>query len=578
MHNFEYFGLGDVVPRSTAKGKRIIKGRWVLAKRADDWRCRWVCKDFRAFSPDQEGLFTPSSHPDTGTVIDCKAVKTGKPTRVADAVNAYWQVPETEEVYTECPDELKQQLAAEGKDSDVVFRNRMKQYGKRDASCAFADWLSEHFGALDFERCLDSPCFFRHVERDYTIEVHQDDFHECADECELAWFKDAITARGVELKWSEPIFPCGESYSHLKCKRIRTPTGTWIPGNNKYANEVISTLGMQDCKPAPTPCVSTREAEGDGGDLLIGDEAYKFRKCVGLLRFLRRYRGEINFTVKELSRGLARPHAKDMVRLKRCARYLKGHMNVARWFPVEGATDELDGYVDSDWAGEKDTRKSTSSYTVMLGGCNLTDSAKSQEPTATSSGEAEWYSACGGAAVAIHVHKICEFIFMKKIRLVLHTDSTVCKSIGHRQGCGRIKHLETKSLWLQQKIKRKDLYLRKVDTKLNPADMGTKPLAGPSFEASMKLNGYYQMPDGQSVIEKAAVKHNAVVGGIGGDLQSSVRKLNLSESDAHLIERIVKCVVMCMCACGSEGSSDSRVSGQSEDSRMHGTRNRRKAK
>ena len=48
---------------------------------------------------------------------------------------------------------------------------------------------------------------------------------------------------------------------------------------------------------------------------------------------------------------------------------------------------------------------------------------------------------------------------------------------------------ETKSLWLQQKVKSKAFYLRKVDKKMNPADLGTKPLQGPAFELAVILKG-----------------------------------------------------------------------------------------
>ena len=42
IENMDYFGLYEKVKRSAAKGHKIFKGRWVLAKKGDHfWRCRW---------------------------------------------------------------------------------------------------------------------------------------------------------------------------------------------------------------------------------------------------------------------------------------------------------------------------------------------------------------------------------------------------------------------------------------------------------------------------------------------------------------------------------------------------------
>ena len=191
-----------------------------------------------------------------------------------------------------------------------------------------------------------------------------------------------------------------------------------------------------------------------------------------------------------MSHGLANPNEADMQRLKRCARYLQGTMNYAKFFPVDGDTDELWTYVDSDAAGDKVSRGSTSGMTVTIGGCNLVDGSKAQIPIALSSGEAEWYSAGAGASEAIHMVVVLRFLFRKDIRNVVLTDATVCKAIGQRQGVGKIKHLETKSLWLQQKIKDKVIYLRKVGTKDNLGDFGTKEFGPSEFERLREMNGY----------------------------------------------------------------------------------------
>ena len=58
----------------------------------------------------------------------------------------------------------------------------------------------------------------------------------------------------------------------------------------------------------------------------------------------------------------------------------------------------------------------------------------------------------------------------------LHTDSSAAKGIGSRRGAGRLKHLDTGLLWLQEHVSRKAIEVFKTSGDSNPADLGTKHL------------------------------------------------------------------------------------------------------
>ena len=61
-----------------------------------------------------------------------------------------------------------------------------------------------------------------------------------------------------------------------------------------------------------------------------------------------------------------------------------------------------------------------------------------------------------------------------EVDISLFTDSTAAKSLGSRRGTGRIRHLETKWLWLQIEVANGKIKLEKVAGELNPADLLTK--------------------------------------------------------------------------------------------------------
>ena len=63
-----------------------------------------------------------------------------------------------------------------------------------------------------------------------------------------------------------------------------------------------------------------------------------------------------------------------------------------------------------------------------------------------------------------------------KASVALFTDSSAAHGIIHREGLGKLRHLETGYLWLQAVVKNKRLQVRQV--------LGTKKPGGPIYKAS----------------------------------------------------------------------------------------------
>ena len=57
-------------------------------------------------------------------------------------------------------------------------------------------------------------------------------------------------------------------------------------------------------------------------------------------------------------------------------------------------------------------------------------------------------------------------------------DATAGISIGSRRGLGRVKHLDTIFLWIQEVLADKRASVDKIHGKLNPSDILTKPVTG----------------------------------------------------------------------------------------------------
>ena len=102
----------------------------------------------------------------------------------------------------------------------------------------------------------------------------------------------------------------------------------------------------------------------------------------------------------------------------------------------------------------------------------------STQPTVSlSSGEAEFYGVVKAAGLALGQQSVLRDLG-KELPVRVWTDSTAAIGICSRQGLGKLRHIATHTLWVQEKVRSKAIELRKVHGEVNPADLFTKHLLG----------------------------------------------------------------------------------------------------
>ena len=110
--------------------------------------------------------------------------------------------------------------------------------------------------------------------------------------------------------------------------------------------------------------------------------------------------------------------------------------------------------------------------------------SSTQGSVALSSGEAELYALVKGAAEAIAMKSLMADLGVDG-RMLLRVDSTSAKAIASRRGVGKVKHMETRFLWVQEKVRKGDLVVKKIAGTINPADVLTKPKSCNEFLSLM---------------------------------------------------------------------------------------------
>jgi hypothetical protein len=153
--------------------------------------------------------------------------------------------------------------------------------------------------------------------------------------------------------------------------------------------------------------------------------------------------------------------------------------------PWQSSVGDLHLLVDSDWAGDKASRKSCSGGCILNGRHLIAHWSKLQGNIALSSGEAELNAAVKGVSEVIGVQEMCkEFGYDPGV--IISTDASVCKSILLRHGAGKIKHLTTKQLWVQGAIETYSYKVCKLPRDLNSSDLMTHGCAKEDFNAHLR--------------------------------------------------------------------------------------------
>jgi hypothetical protein len=171
--------------------------------------------------------------------------------------------------------------------------------------------------------------------------------------------------------------------------------------------------------------------------------------------------------------------------LKRVLRYLKGTSDYGVLYLRSGSEKlSLSGCVDSDWAGNVDTRRSTSGYILSLNGNLIASKSKIQSCTALSSCEAETVALGQAAQELVCLRAVLgELGFPQSGPSTLHCDNTGAIAFSKDGGNhSKMKHISLREHFLRDLVKDKHITPEYIPSAENPADLFTKALGAVKFQ------------------------------------------------------------------------------------------------
>ena len=377
-----------------------------------------------------------------------------------------------------------------GTDEEKVGLMTKSMYGTRDAASNWErDW-QDNVKKWGFQLGLSSKNLSYHKEHQVSGLTHGDDFVLTGPTKRLMEFNKEMK-KMYPTKEKIISFGSQESIKTLNMRLHWGNEGIVYQHDPRHVDVLVRELGLENGNTVQTPAAPSA-AEEEESEALDQVQNHRYRSQVARCLFLSQDRADITFIVNELCQTVSNPTQLSLAKLKRLTRYLKRERQWGQVFKYEKAVAEVTMFTDSDWAGCKETRKSSSAGVAMSGAHALKAYTRKQKIIARSSAEAELYAAALGASELKGIISLMRDLGQDK-KPVLTIDAKATEHILHRQGIGKLKHIDVAYLWIQDEVRSRRLQVRRVKSEDNIADLGTKPLSKAVIAKHCTMMGYVNM-------------------------------------------------------------------------------------
>ncbi|KAL0042590.1 hypothetical protein WJX79_004555 [Trebouxia sp. C0005] len=140
-------------------------------------------------------------------------------------------------------------------------------------------------------------------------------------------------------------------------------------------------------------------------DQLLDREEYHYSELVGSLLYLSvRTRPDISQAVGVLARYMAKPSMEHWTAAKAVLRYIAGTLGCGITF--RQTNTPVGGYSDADYAGDPDTRRSTTGFVFILDGGAISWNSRLQPTVAVSTTEAEYMASAQAVKEELWLKKL----------------------------------------------------------------------------------------------------------------------------------------------------------------------------
>jgi hypothetical protein len=217
-----------------------------------------------------------------------------------------------------------------------------------------------------------------------------------------------------------------------------------------------------------------------------------YRKAVGSLNHLATYtRPDLSYVISCLSRHLENPGTQHEAAAKRVLRYLKGTLDLGLTFKHRLDEPIVFGYSDSDWAGDTETRKSTSGYAFFVAGGLVSWKSKRQSIVTLSSTEAEYVALTEALQEAAWLRGLLVELGFERSSLepmpISEDNQSTINLSTNQANSNRTKHIDVRYHYCRQEYHSGHVDIRYLPTEVQVADGLTKSLRAVKWQRFLSL-------------------------------------------------------------------------------------------
>lgn len=468
------------------RDRKAIGCKWVFKAKLDSqgnverFKARLVAKGFaQKEGIDYNEVFAPVSKYSTLRVLlsliaaqNCEVIQ-------ADVKTAFLYGMLDEEIYMQQPPGFHEGSA------NTVCQLHRSLYGLKQAPRAWYTRLSEELSKLEFTPSLADPALFIRDAKGVRVYmlVYVDDCLLVAPEGNTAVLEDIISSlrSAFDIKnMGEPQLFLGMEISRKREER------KLMLSQHRYITELVTKYNLLEGRNRNVPLSNSITLQRDGRPL--DREKFNYSEMIGSLLYLSICtRPDIAYAVGALARYMSAPTVEHWSSGLGILRYLSGTRNTGLMFDSPA---RLIGYCDADFAGDIDTRRSTTGYTFIFGGAAVSWSSKLQPTVAASTCEAEYMAASAATKEALWLNKLLTDFRIDSAPVLIFGDNQGALSlIRNPVTSTRSKHIDVQHHFVRERVARGEIDFQYCATDRQVADVFTKALPFTKFEVCRQSLG-----------------------------------------------------------------------------------------
>lgn len=453
--------------------KKPVSCKWVftIKKNRDGeivrFKARLCARGFTQVKGlDYNETFSPTSRYDSIRVLLSIAARDELQIEQFDVKTAFLYGELSEDIYMEVPEGLKTQ-------SSKVCKLIKSIYGLKQSSRCWNEKFCSFLTTYGFKPSPSDNCVFVGYFKDVKVIL----ILYVDDGLLLAKNKVVLSdiLNNLKQNFDIKIVNCN-SFIGMDINREKECISI---SQKQYIKTIINKFNLSDAKGCGTPAdVNVHLSKNTSNEPIN----FPYREAVGALLFLSSVsRPDIAYAVNVVSRYVNDPGSSHVTAVKRILRYLINSKDISI---VYKGNIELVGYSDSDFAGDLDTRKSNTGYIFLMNGGPVTWSSRKQNTVALSTTESEYMAASEAAKEILWLRQFLYDIGEPQSSITLNVDNqSAIKLINNPVFHRRSKHIDIRYNFIREKVRKKIVDIKYVESSNQLADFLTKSLPVSKFNS-----------------------------------------------------------------------------------------------